>query len=48
MKNLVITHNIIKRIVNNSQRIEGYKLPSKDIQQKAKELMKKHNVKVSA
>lgn len=48
MKNLTISNTTIKKIVNNSQRIEGYESASKDIKQKAKELMKKHNVKVSA
>jgi hypothetical protein len=48
MKNLVVTHTIIKKIVNNSQRIEGYEPASREIKQKAKELMKKYNVKVSA
>jgi hypothetical protein len=43
-----LTRSAIKKIVNNSQRIEGYEPASKEIEQKAKELIKKYNVKVSA
>ncbi len=38
----------IKKIVENSQRIEGYKPVSEKIQEEAKALMKKHNVQISA
>jgi len=48
MKNFTVSNAAIKKIVDNSQRIEGYESASKDIKQKAKELMKKYNVKVSA
>ena len=37
----------IRKIVINSQRIEGYKEPSKDLELKVIEFMKKNNVKVS-
>ena len=37
----------IEKIVNNSQRIEGYKPVSKEYILKVKALMKKHDMKVS-
>jgi len=37
----------IKKIVENSQRIEGYKPVSKEVTQRIKNLMTKHNVQVS-
>jgi hypothetical protein len=43
-----ISKKDIKKTVSNSQKIEGYKSASKPLQEKAKELMAKHNVKVSA
>lgn len=46
-KHIVSKENIIKT-VSNSQKIEGYKVPSEKLQKKAKELMVKHHVKVSA
>ena len=38
----------IKKIVENSQRIEGYEAVSEDIQKEAKALMRKYNVEISA
>ncbi len=37
----------IKKTVENSQRIEGYKPVSKEVTQRIKNLMTKHNVQVS-
>ena len=48
MKLLKISKKDIKKTVSNSQKIEGYKPVSKALQEKAKALMVKHNVKVSA
>jgi len=48
MKKLHISKEKIIITVSNSQKIEGYRSPSKNLQKKAKELMAKHNVKVSA
>ena len=43
-----ISQKEINKAVSNSQKIEGYKSVSKEIQKKAKELMSKYNVKISA
>ena len=43
-----LSHEEIQKIVENSQRIEGYKPVSEKIQEEAKALMKKHNVQISA
>ena len=48
MKLYKISQKEINKTVSNSQKIEGYKSASKSLQKKAKELMAKHNVKVSA
>ncbi len=48
MKLFKISKKDIKKTVSNSQKIEGYKPASKSLQEKAKELMVKYNVKVSA
>jgi len=48
MKLFKISKKDIKKTVSNSQQIEGYKPASKPLQEKAKELMAKYNVKVSA
>ncbi len=48
MKLFKISKKDIKKTVSNSQKIEGYKSASKSLQEKAKELMAKYNVKVSA
>ena len=48
MKTFDIAKKDIMKIVSNSQRIEGYKVPTKSIQEKAKELMARFNVQVSA
>jgi CTP synthase (UTP-ammonia lyase) len=38
----------IEKIVENSQRIEGYKPASKEYEDKVEAFMQEHNVKVSA
>lgn len=43
-----ISKKDIEKTVKNSQAIEGYKPVSETLQKKAKELMAKYNVKVSA
>lgn len=48
MKKVNITKKDIVKIVADSQRIEGYKPASKALSNKAKELMAKYNVQVSA
>lgn len=48
MKSFEMSDKDITKTVSNSQRIEGYKAASKSTQQKAKELMAKYNVKISA
>ena len=48
MKLFKISKKDIKKTVSNSQKIEDYKPASKPLQEKAKELMVKYNVKVSA
>ena len=48
MKTFRISKKDIVKIVSNSQRIEGYKPVSKSLSLKAKRLMAKYNVKVSA
>jgi len=48
MKKLCITKKEIVKIVANSQRIEGYKPASKTLSNRAKVLMAKYNVQVSA
>jgi len=48
MKLFKISKKDIKKTVSNSQKIEGYKPVSKALQEKAKELMARYNVKVSA
>ena len=48
MKSFEMSDKDITKTVSNSQRIEGYKVASKSTQQKAKELMAKYNVKISA
>jgi len=37
----------IKKIVENTQRIEGYESTSPEVKARVRALMKKHNVKVS-
>jgi len=46
-KKPLLTKEEIRKTVENSQRIEGYEPASLEIQEEAKALMKKHNVKVS-
>lgn len=48
MKHIKLSQENIKKTVSNSQKIEGYKTASKSLQEKAKALMAKYNVKVSA
>jgi len=48
MKVREISKKTIKKVVSISQRIEGYKPASKPLQQQAKEIMAKYNVKISA
>ncbi|MCK5111712.1 MAG: hypothetical protein KAQ94_09350 [Arcobacteraceae bacterium] len=48
MKLYKISRKDIDKTVSDSQKIEGYKTASKPLQKKAKELMAKYNVKVSA
>ena len=48
MKSFEMSEKDIVKTVSNSQKIEGYKPASKSIQIKAKELMAKFNVKISA
>ncbi len=51
MKKRVLFSNLsikeIRKVVLNSQKIEGYKEPSKELELKVIEFMKKNNVKVS-
>ncbi|WP_294877372.1 MULTISPECIES: hypothetical protein [unclassified Sulfurospirillum] len=48
MKAPKISKETIKKVVSISQSIEGYKPTSKPLQQQAKEIMAKYNVKISA
>ena len=48
MKSFEMSEKDIAKTVSNSQRIEGYKPASQSTQLKAKELMAKYNVKISA
>ena len=48
MKKCKISQKEIRITVANSQKIEGYKSASKSLEKKAKALMAKYNVKVSA
>jgi len=48
MKPIEISEKKIKKIVSNSQKIEGYKPASKPLKEQAKALMAKHKVKISA
>ncbi|MDD3343327.1 MAG: hypothetical protein PHR87_07120 [Sulfurospirillaceae bacterium] len=48
MKTPKISKKEIKKVVSISQKIEGYKPASKSLQEKAKEIMAKHHVKISA
>jgi len=48
MKLYKISQKEINKTVSNSQKIEGYKTASKPLQKKAKDIMSKYNVKVSA
>jgi len=48
MKSFEMSEKDINKTVANSQKIEGYTPASKSTQQKAKELMAKYNVKISA
>ena len=48
MNTIKIPTKVIKKTVANSQKIEGYKPSSKDIKEKAREVMLKNNVKISA
>ena len=48
MKKITITKKDIIKTVANSQKIEGYKPASKTLSNKAKVLMAKYNVQVSA
>ena len=48
MKSFEMSEKDITKTVSNSQRIEGYKPASKSTKLKAKELMTKFNVKISA
>ncbi|HIP52287.1 MAG TPA: hypothetical protein EYG94_09400 [Campylobacterales bacterium] len=43
----LMTKEEIAKTVENSQRIEGYEPASKEVRDRIKLLMKKHNVKVS-
>ena len=46
-KKYTLSEEEIKKIVENSQRIEGYEPASSEVKSRVKVLMKKHNVKVS-
>ncbi len=48
MKSREISKESIKKVVSISQSIEGYKPVSKPLQEQAKEIMAKYNVKISA
>lgn len=48
MKSCEISKKTIKKVVSISQGIEGYKPASKPLQQQAKEIMAKYNVKIAA
>lgn len=48
MRTVKIPTKVIRKAVANSQKIEGYKPASKAIKEKAKEVMLKYNVKISA
>jgi hypothetical protein len=48
MKAPKISKEMIKKVVSISQSIESYKPASKPLQQQAKEIMAKYNVKISA
>lgn len=48
MKAPKISKKEIKKVVSISQKIEGYKPVSKPLQEKVKEIMAKHHVKISA
>ena len=43
-----LSENEIKKIVENSQRIEGYEPVSKEFESKVEAFMVEHNVKISA
>ena len=43
----LLSENEIKKIVENSQRIEGYKPVSFEVKERVKKLIRQHNVKVS-
>ncbi len=46
-KQYALSEEEIKKIVENSQRIEGYESASKDLELQVEAFMAKHNVKVS-
>ena len=46
-KNPLLSKEEIAKVVENSQRIEGYEPVSKEVTSRVKNLMKKHNVQVS-
>ncbi len=46
-KNTLLSKEEIAKVVENSQRIEGYEPVSKEVTSRVKNLMKKHNVQVS-
>lgn len=48
MKKREISKESIKKVVAISQQIEGYQPAPKPLQEKAKVLMAKHHVKISA
>ena len=45
---VLLSKSEIKKIVENSQRIEGYEAVSKEIEEEAKALMRRYNVQISA
>jgi len=47
-KKYALSEEEIRKIVENSQRIEGYEPASKDLELQVEAFMAKHNVKVSA
>ncbi len=46
-KKYALSEEEIKKIVETSQRIEGYESASEEVKSRVQALMKKHNVKVS-
>lgn len=48
MQTIKIPVKVIKKVVANSQKIEGYKPASKTVKEKAREVMLKYHVKISA